>query len=162
MWVILQSHFPSYNYQQDKSTYYDCWITLQIAFKIAASNLYCKITLIWLDSSLSVHTSANYLKTALSIAIIIEDVREHISCPQTLYQIEWKGLRFLVKNWFYAVLWLVFKWSPYPWSPVEITPLITTFFIKVVHTGVIFTKSSEHRGDLHRRSRMWRSRENKP
>ncbi len=52
--VILQSYFPSYNYQQDKSTYYDCWITLQSALKIAASNLYCKITLVWLDSSLSV------------------------------------------------------------------------------------------------------------
>ncbi len=48
----LQSYFPSYNYQQDTSTYYDCWITLQTAFKIAASNLYCKITLVWLDSSL--------------------------------------------------------------------------------------------------------------
>ncbi len=38
----------------DNSAYYDCWITLQIALKIAASNLYCKITLVWLDSSLSV------------------------------------------------------------------------------------------------------------
>ncbi len=52
--VILQSYFPSYNYQQDKSTYYDCWITLQTALKIAASNLSCKIILVWLDSSLSV------------------------------------------------------------------------------------------------------------
>ncbi len=39
---------------QDKSTYYDSWITLQTALKIDASNLYCKITLVWLDSSLSV------------------------------------------------------------------------------------------------------------
>ncbi len=30
------------------------WITIQNAHKIAASNLYCKITLVWLDSSLSV------------------------------------------------------------------------------------------------------------
>ncbi len=52
--VILQSYFPSYNYQQDKSTSYDCWITQQTALKIAVSNLYCKITLVWLDSSLSV------------------------------------------------------------------------------------------------------------
>ncbi len=52
--VMLQSYFPSNNYQQDKSTYYDYWITLQTALKIAASNLYCKITLVWLDSSLSV------------------------------------------------------------------------------------------------------------
>ncbi len=52
--IILQSHFPSYNYQQDKSAYYDCWITLQTTLKIAASNLYYKITLVWLDSSLSV------------------------------------------------------------------------------------------------------------
>ncbi len=51
--VILQSYFPSYNYQQDKRTYYDCWITLQSALKIAASNMYCKITLVWLDTSLS-------------------------------------------------------------------------------------------------------------
>ncbi len=29
-------------------------ITLQTALKIDASNLYCKITLVWLDSSLSV------------------------------------------------------------------------------------------------------------
>ncbi len=57
--VILQSYFSSYNYQQDKSTYYDCWITLQTALKIAASNLYCKITLVWLSSSLIVqyHTT---------------------------------------------------------------------------------------------------------
>ncbi len=34
--VILQSYFPSYNYQQDKCTYYDCWITPQTALKIAA------------------------------------------------------------------------------------------------------------------------------
>ncbi len=53
--IILQSYFPSYNYQQDKRTYYDCWITLQTALKIDASNLYCKITLVWLDSSLSVN-----------------------------------------------------------------------------------------------------------
>ncbi len=52
--IILQSYLPSYNYQQDKATYYDCWITLQTALKIAASNLYCKITLVWLESSLSV------------------------------------------------------------------------------------------------------------
>ncbi len=52
--VFLQSYFPLYNYLQDKSTYYDCWITLQTSLKIAASNLYCKITLFWLDSSLSV------------------------------------------------------------------------------------------------------------
>ncbi len=52
--VILMSYFSSYNYEQDKSTYYDCWITLQTALKIAASNLYCKIILVWLDSSLSV------------------------------------------------------------------------------------------------------------
>ncbi len=52
--VILQSYFPSYNYQQDKSIYCDCWITLQTALKSAASNLYCKITLVSLDSSLSV------------------------------------------------------------------------------------------------------------
>ncbi len=51
---MLQSYFTSHNYQQDKSTYYDCWITLQTALKIAASNLYCKITLVWMDSSLSV------------------------------------------------------------------------------------------------------------
>ncbi len=49
------SYFPSYNYQQDKRTYYDSWIALQTALKIAAYNLYCKITLVWLDSSLSVH-----------------------------------------------------------------------------------------------------------
>ncbi len=53
--VILQSYFQSYNYQQDKSTYYDCWITIQTSLKIAANNLYCKITLVWLDSSLSVN-----------------------------------------------------------------------------------------------------------
>ncbi len=52
--VILQLYFPSYNYQQYKSTYYDCWITLQTVLKIATSNFYCKITLVWLDSSLSV------------------------------------------------------------------------------------------------------------
>ncbi len=52
--VILQSYFSSYNYQQDERTYYDCWITLQTALKIAANNLYCKITFVWLDSSLSV------------------------------------------------------------------------------------------------------------
>ncbi len=57
--VILQSYFPSYSYQQDKSTYYDCWITLQTAPKIATSNLYCNITLVWLDSSLSVHLQFN-------------------------------------------------------------------------------------------------------
>ncbi len=34
--------------------------------------------------------------------------------------------------------------------------------IKVVRTGVISTKRSEHRGDLHQRSRIWRSNENKP
>ncbi len=51
--LILQSYFPSYNYQQDRSAYYDYWIILQIALKIAASNLYCKITLVWLNSSLS-------------------------------------------------------------------------------------------------------------
>ncbi len=55
--VIVQSYFPSYNYQQDKSTYDDCWITLQTALKIVGSNLYCKITLVWLDSSLSVDCS---------------------------------------------------------------------------------------------------------
>ncbi len=36
------------------NTYYDCWITLQTTLKIDASDLYCKITLIWLASSLSV------------------------------------------------------------------------------------------------------------
>ncbi len=36
------------------NAYYNCWITLQTALKIAASNLNCKITLVWLDSSLSV------------------------------------------------------------------------------------------------------------
>ncbi len=50
--VLLLSYFPSYNYQQDKSTHYYCWITIQNALKIATSNLYCKITLVWLDSSL--------------------------------------------------------------------------------------------------------------
>ncbi len=45
---------------QDKSTYYDCLITLQTALKNAASNLYCKITLVWLDSSLSVVEVAEY------------------------------------------------------------------------------------------------------
>ncbi len=54
--VILQSYFPSYSYQQDKSTYYDCWNTPQTALKIAASNLYGKIILVWLDSSLSANT----------------------------------------------------------------------------------------------------------
>ncbi len=34
-------------------------ITLQTALKIAASNLYCKITLVWLDSSLSVSSGAS-------------------------------------------------------------------------------------------------------
>ncbi len=38
------------------NTYYDCSITLQTALKIAVMNLYCKITLVWLDSSLSVPT----------------------------------------------------------------------------------------------------------
>ncbi len=52
--VNLQSYFLSYNYQHDKSIYYDCWITLKTAPQIAASNLYCKITFVWLDSSLSV------------------------------------------------------------------------------------------------------------
>ncbi len=47
--VILQSYLPSYNYQQDKSTYYDCWITPLTALKISARNLYCKITLVLLD-----------------------------------------------------------------------------------------------------------------
>ncbi len=77
--VILQSYFRSYNYQQDKSTYHDCWITLQTALKIAASNLYCKITLVWLDSSLSVvtdkvllwHDSALILIMSFILYIII-------------------------------------------------------------------------------------------
>ncbi len=59
--VILQTYFTSYNYQQDKSTYYDCWIILQTALKIAASNLYCKITLVCLDSSLSAYGSQGKL-----------------------------------------------------------------------------------------------------
>ncbi len=33
-----------WQYIYPASTYYDCWITLQTALKIAASNLYCKIT----------------------------------------------------------------------------------------------------------------------
>ncbi len=40
---------------QDTSTYYDCWITLQTALKIDVSNLFYKITLVWLDSSLWVY-----------------------------------------------------------------------------------------------------------
>ncbi len=38
------------------NTYYDCWIILQTALKIADSNLYCKIRLVWLDSSPSAYT----------------------------------------------------------------------------------------------------------
>ncbi len=63
--VILQSYFKSYNYQQDKSTYYDCWITRQTALKIAASNLYCKITLVWLNSSLSVDLHSKFIRTRI-------------------------------------------------------------------------------------------------
>ncbi len=37
------------------------WITLQIALKIDASNLYCKITLVWLDSSLGVQNHRDEL-----------------------------------------------------------------------------------------------------
>ncbi len=68
--VILQSYFPSYNYQQDKSTYYDCWITLKTAPKIAVSNLYCKITLVWLDSSLSAGCFTNWQSAFKQVFII--------------------------------------------------------------------------------------------
>ncbi len=77
--VILQSYFPSYDYQQDKSTYYDCWITLQTALIIAASNLYCKTTLVWLNSSLSVlHSYCEHhcMSTLNSIVIIIISRRD--------------------------------------------------------------------------------------
>ncbi len=43
------------------NTYYDCWITLQTALKIDACNLYCKITLVWLDSSLRVVTCSIFV-----------------------------------------------------------------------------------------------------
>ncbi len=69
--VILQSYFPSYNYQQDKSTYYDSWITIQTVLKIAASNLYCKITLVWLDFSLSVWSVVRTGKSVISAHCII-------------------------------------------------------------------------------------------
>ncbi len=59
----FKSYFPSYNYrdQHDKTTYYDCWITLKTALKIVVSNLYCKITLVWLDYSLSVVANPTYV-----------------------------------------------------------------------------------------------------
>ncbi len=41
-------------------------MTLQTALKIDASNLYCKITLVWLDSSLSVPLSTLQQKTTIS------------------------------------------------------------------------------------------------
>ncbi len=46
---IIALYFYSTCYQQDNSTYHDCWITIQTTLKIAASNFYCKITwtLLW-------------------------------------------------------------------------------------------------------------------
>ncbi len=69
--VIVQSYFPSYNYQQDKSTYYVSWITLQTALKIAGSNLYCKIILVWLDSSLNVLQHAISKQTQTSLQLVL-------------------------------------------------------------------------------------------
>ncbi len=74
--VIVQSYFLSYNYQQDKSTYYDCSITLQTAVKIAASNVYCKITLVWLDSSLSV---VSHIYSRLVVCLSLLCLHQHIS-----------------------------------------------------------------------------------
>ncbi len=78
--VILQSYFPSYNYKQDTSTYYDCWITLQTALKIADSNLYCKITLDWLDSLFSVLQ----LFVCLYLALLAWHALSHIICIPNL------------------------------------------------------------------------------
>ncbi len=47
--VILQSYFPSC-----KITVHTKTVVLQTALKITDSNWFCKITLVWLDSSLSV------------------------------------------------------------------------------------------------------------
>ncbi len=62
MVYIIALLFYGTCYQQVNSTYYDCWITLQTALKITASNLYSKITwtLLWVYTTYYSYSPCGY------------------------------------------------------------------------------------------------------